>query len=114
MINTVHVAEGDLRMDDMIVPTARRTRMPDCKFCEAMNTHRQCEQIARSWATDAELKEFGKWMTEYSVAIVKRSWYQKRGKKSAGRSTDYRYRGLGYKLNYCPECGRKLKRGQRD
>lgn len=29
-------------------------------------------------------------------------------KRHAGRTTDYRNRGIGYKLNYCPECGRKL------
>ena len=84
--------------------------MSDCKFCEAMQCHKQCDEISRSWATEAELKEYGRWMTEYSVAIVKRSWYKKKGRKRAGRSVDYRNKGLGYKLNYCPECGRKLKR----
>jgi hypothetical protein len=27
---------------------------------------------------------------------------------SQGRSTDYRFHGTGYKLNYCPECGKKM------
>ena len=62
--------------------------MEICKFCEAMKGNRQCEEISRSWATDDELEQQGKYMTEYSVAIVKRSWYQKKGKKSAGRTDD--------------------------
>ena len=80
-----------------------------CRFCEAMKANRQCYEISRSWATDYELEEYGKYMTEYSVAIVKRSWYQKKGKKSAGRSVEFRYRGLGFALNYCPECGKKVQ-----
>lgn len=80
-----------------------------CKFCEAMKTNKQVEKISRSWATDSELKEYGKYMTEYSVAIVKRSWYQRKGKRSAGRTIEYRNNGLGFALNYCPECGRRLE-----
>lgn len=30
-------------------------------------------------------------------------------KRQAGRTVDYRNQGLGYKLNYCPECGRKIR-----
>jgi len=45
-----------------------------CKFCESMECNKEVEETARRWATDAELLEYGKWMTEYSVAIVKRSW----------------------------------------
>ena len=79
-----------------------------CKFCESMECNKEVEGTARRWATDAELLEYGKWMTEYSVAIVKRSWYQKRGKKSADRTIQFRNKGLGYKLKYCPECGKRL------
>lgn len=79
-----------------------------CKFCDAMEYNKEALKTVRGWATDAELAEFGRWMTEYTVAIVKRSWYQKKGKKSASRTIEYRNKGLGYKLNYCPECGRKL------
>ena len=71
-----------------------------CKFCSNLFEHKK-----RSY-TDPEL---GKWKQEYTVALVIHSWYEKRGKKSASRTTDYRNKGLGYKLNYCPECGVKLK-----
>ena len=80
-----------------------------CKFCEAIKNHKRCDYVSDRWKSeDPEVQKLGKYKHEYTVAIVKRSWYQKRGKRSAGRITDYRYRGLGYKLNYCPECGRKL------
>lgn len=81
-----------------------------CKFCEAMETNRHVEEISRSWTTDAELKRYGRFMVEYSVAIVKRSWYRKMGKKKAGRTVEFRYRGLGFELNYCPECGARIER----
>ena len=83
-----------------------------CKFCEAMEANRQVDEISRSWSTDDALKRYGKYITEYTVAIVKRSYYQKKGKRKSGRNVQFRYRGLGYKLNYCPECGRKLEEGE--
>ena len=73
-----------------------------------MERNKEVERTARGWATDAELLEYGKWMNEYTVAIVIHSWYQKRGKKSASRTVDFRNKGLGYKLNFCPECGKEL------
>ena len=84
-----------------------------CKFCEAMQTNRQVEEISRSWSTEDELKQYGRYMVDYSVAIVKRSWYRKKGKWSAFRTTEYRYRGLGFALNYCPECGKKVNTNER-
>ena len=83
--------------------------MTTCKFCDAMRVNHQVEEISRSWSTDAELKQYGRYMIEYSVAIVKRSWYQKIGKRKAGRTVEFRYRGLGFELNYCPECGKKVR-----
>ncbi len=83
--------------------------MSACKFCEAMKTNRQIEHISNSWMTDSERKQYGKYIIEYTVAIVKRSWHKKMGKKNSYRTVEYRYRGLGFKLNFCPECGRKLR-----
>lgn len=80
-----------------------------CKFCEAMKTNRQVEEISRSWTTDDELKQYGKYMVEYTVAIVKRSYYKKRGKRNSSRTVEFRYRGLGFDLNYCPECGADMR-----
>ncbi len=81
-----------------------------CKFCEAMEINRQCEEISKSWTTDAEKEQYGEYMTEYTVAIVKRSWYSKMGKKNSGRSVEFRYRGIGFKLNFCPECGKEMSK----
>ena len=83
--------------------------MSTCKFCEAMKTNRQIEHINKSWATEAELEQYGEYMTEYTVAIVKRSWHAKAGKRNSARSVEYRYRGLGFKLNFCPECGADMR-----
>jgi hypothetical protein len=47
------------------------------------------------------------WDPRYSVAIVSRIFVKGR-KGCRGSSTDYRYRGCGYALNFCPECGRQL------
>ena len=79
-----------------------------CKFCEAIEAKKEVHKIAQSWSTDDELRKFGKYMQELTVAIVERTWYEKHGKKSATRTVSYRNQGLGYKLNYCPECGKEL------
>lgn len=71
-----------------------------CKFCEAMETHRRVDTIMKKTDPDMEHR--------YSVAIVRRMFFK--GRKGAkGSSTDYRHQGCGYKLNFCPECGRDLK-----
>ncbi len=79
-----------------------------CKFCEAIEAKKKVHKIAQSWSTDNELRKSGKYMQELTVAIVERTWYEKHGKKSAIRTVSYRNQGLGYKLNYCPECGKEL------
>ena len=72
-----------------------------CKFCDAMTGNRRRDSILKKYEQDIERR--------YSVAIVSRMF--KKGHRGArGSSTDYRYRGCGYALNFCPECGRKLKR----
>ena len=70
-----------------------------CKFCEAMESHRRADMITKRHDPDMERR--------YSVAIVSRLFFKDR-KGAQGTSTDYRYRGCGYALNFCPECGRKL------
>jgi len=79
-----------------------------CKFCETIEAKKEAHKIAQSWSTDDELRKFGKYMQELTVAIVEHTWYKKCGKKSATRVVSYRNQGLGFKLNYCPECGRRL------
>ena len=72
-----------------------------CKFCEAMQCHRQVDAILKKHDPDMSHK--------YSVAIVSRI-FLKGHKGSRGTSTDYRYRGCGYELNFCPECGAPIKK----
>ncbi len=74
-----------------------------CKFCDNLSERKERENLYGYF--DPEL---GRWIQEYTVALVIHSWYQKRGKKSAFRTVDFRNKGLGYKLNYCPECGKEL------
>ena len=76
-----------------------RGRIIGCKFCESLKTWKQVKSM------DKGHKQ------EYTVALVIRSWYPSvKSKRHAGRTTDYRRNGIGYKLNYCPECGRPLSR----
>lgn len=71
-----------------------------CKFCEAIQGYKRAETILRKQDPDFHYR--------YSVAIVKRI-FCKGSSGSMGSSTDYRYLGCGYKLNYCPECGTEIK-----
>lgn len=70
-----------------------------CKFCEAMESYRRSAVILLRDEPDFEYR--------YSVAIV-RQLFKKGVNGCRGSSTDYRSRGCGYDLNYCPECGRNL------
>lgn len=73
--------------------------MSECKFCEAMETHRKVDTFMKEKKSNMKHR--------YSVAIVTRT-FMKGQKGVRSTSTDYRYRGCGYDLNFCPECGRKL------
>lgn len=76
--------------------------MSECKFCESLQEFKQIyEKLGKKEKPGEGL------LHEYTVALVIHS-YRKGHKAQAGRTTDYRRLGLGYKLNYCPECGRKL------
>lgn len=75
-----------------------------CKFCEAMKVNKQVDTILRK--NDPEFSH------RYSVAIVKRV-FLKGHHGCRGTGTDYRYRGCGYQLNYCPECGASMKAPRR-
>ena len=77
--------------------------MVECKFCASLESRKKCENF---WL-EREKEPF---KYEYTVALVIRSWKPSiRSKRDACRTTDYRNQGIGYKLNFCPECGRKLK-----
>ena len=67
-----------------------------CKFCESFEFEKQIHN-------DPRLKQ------AYNVALVIHQWRADRPKSTAGRTVDYRHKGLGYKLKYCPECGINLR-----
>ena len=78
--------------------------MSDCAFCEALKSNMQIRAfLNKQREKDHEEKIY----EDYTVALVSRS-YLKGRKSHASRTTDYRYAGIGYKLNYCPECGREV------
>ena len=82
--------------------------MGNCKFCEALEVHRDIYEAGNRYReTDPGL---GPYMHEYTVALVIRSWFKTMGKRNAGRTTCYRYRGIGYELNFCPECGKIINK----
>lgn len=67
----------------------------ECHFCAAYKSWQKATSFNNGL------------LYEMVVALVVRSW-RKGHKNQASRTTDYRYRGCGYKLNYCPECGRRI------
>ena len=71
--------------------------MTKCQFCEKYGVLR---------TLDRDFKESKK---EYTVSIVRRAWTKESGKRNACGIVFYRNQGIGFKLNYCPECGRELK-----
>ena len=76
-----------------------------CKFCESLESWQKIHKFDNDRVPKGE-----KTKHEYRVALLIHSWCPKyKTKRQASRTTDYRNQGLGYKLNYCPECGRKLK-----
>lgn len=64
-----------------------------------MKTHRQIDSVLKQSDPGIDAR--------YSVAIVRRLFI-KGYLGCRAKSTDYRSRGCGYKMNFCPECGQKL------
>ena len=76
-----------------------------CKFCESLQDWSQIHEF-----DNLKLPKEEETKHEYTVALVIHSWCPKyKTKRQAGRTADYRNQGLGYELNYCPECGRKIR-----
>lgn len=73
-----------------------------CRFCDSYERAKQINEFNRF--SDGHRHD-----AIYSVAFVKR--YKIDGRIQNSRVTDYRYRGVGYALNFCPECGRSLRKG---
>lgn len=77
-----------------------------CEFCRSLEIHKFSDRVSDDYN---KLHHTAKLYHEYTVALVAKCWTRESGKRHAGRTTDYRNQGIGFKLNYCPECGRKLK-----
>lgn len=88
--------------------------MSECEFCKALETYKLGAKYFDESLLPEQKEKLGKRMNDYSVAIVEWSWWKKRGRKSAGRTVGYRRNGVGYKLNFCPECGKDLRRRKRE
>ena len=73
-----------------------------CTFCEAYKYRLELDNSTAGL------------IHKYTVALVSRA--KRPGEKTffRGRTTDYNAAGAGFKLNYCPECGRSLKKLRRN
>ena len=67
--------------------------MADCSFCEMLD-------FEKKWNAKGERLRH-----EYFAALDVRSWERSKAKKEAVST-----KLTGYKLNYCPECGRALRK----
>lgn len=72
-----------------------------CTFCEAYKYRLELDSL------EAGL------IRKHTVALISRTKLPDE-KNFRGRITDYNARGAGFKLNYCPECGRSLKKLRRN
>lgn len=72
-----------------------------CMFCQTLEVYRFADTL---YTPDGV-----KLLHEYRAALVCRRW-KKGNKRHAGRITDYMRAGRGYPLNFCPECGRPLRK----
>lgn len=71
-----------------------------CKFCEKVEL----------WKQINEKDDYGdKKNMEFAVSLLVFTWGSGRPKTMKSRIQDYRNRGHGYKLNFCPECGKEMK-----
>lgn len=68
-----------------------------CSFCESLNVYRFLSE-----RFDVPGKE-----TRQTVALVD-GVYRKGRKTIESRTVNYREKGRGFPLNFCPECGRRL------
>lgn len=75
--------------------------MSICKFCEDYEFKKVLNKELNQQEKDPERRM----KTEFTAALVEKCWTKRTPKGGAGKYT----RG-GYKLNYCPECGKELKK----
>lgn len=77
-----------------------KKKMPECNFCRSLATYRNLDALPR----------YSDFKSEYAAALVQRTWNPKwQSKRYALKTVIYRRCGYGFKLNFCPECGRELR-----
>ena len=79
--------------------------MSECVFCADYQMYKKINKELNKKDKRISDEPF---KHEYTVALVIRDWFPSAGKKNASRSIHYRNKGLGYKLNFCPECGKEI------
>ena len=77
-----------------------------CEFCKRLEIARWCDGLTDTRRRNEGLERI---LREYTAAFVVRSWTKKNGKRNAGRTVYFKNRGIGFRLNFCPECGKKIK-----
>lgn len=71
--------------------------MNSCEFCESIKKYKTI------YTNDENLKH------EFNIGLIINTWTNANKRwRNSSRVTDLRKFGYGYKLNYCPECGRKI------
>lgn len=70
-----------------------------CEFCNELGLTRYMDKSKPFWGY------------EYQAALAKRWWPKEKGKRAAELTLHIKSKKsqMGFKLNYCPECGKKLK-----
>ena len=76
-----------------------------CAFCEKLALVKRVNRIRNKGRDKDE-----RLLAEFTIALVERNWYKDMPKRNAGRTTYFRNRGIGFRLKYCPECGKKVTR----
>ena len=80
-------------------------KVSKCKFCENLLFEKKVSRSLNSWNKSQNSPKVNH---AYSVALVVHSWVG--SKRNASRLVNYRHRGNGYSLKFCPECGRQLRK----
>lgn len=80
--------------------------MDYCEFCGTLAAKKTVYDFKRK--RPIMFGEEAKKMQEYRVAFVTRYWDKGNKRESSQYTAEWGRGGRGYKLNYCPECGRKL------
>lgn len=84
-----------------------------CEFCKALENQREVVRYLADLHKDEEA-EYGRWtIIDESVALItKKTHIMPNGTRAGqiGTASFYKDDERGFDLNYCPECGKEIKR----